>query len=192
MIADESKKVRNIPGSAQRSLRGTSVFYTNDSCSVGQELPLAATGLLDMFTIVLAGKNKSTASQLKRLVGARKHMVRDLIEYIQDKDGSLVNGFCLARKASVGKTNLDTYSSDGSAPQELLDAALNPQDPNNLRGRASSSSSNDRREREAMDEDEVSSDGWVQGAVIRKMTRAKAAGNISTMRTRSLIRLKTL
>ena len=55
-IALESKKVRSIPGSAHCSLRGTSVFYTNDSCSVGQELPVAATSLLDMFTIVLAGK----------------------------------------------------------------------------------------------------------------------------------------
>eukprot|EP00904_Undaria_pinnatifida_P011183 jgi/Undpi1/7195/HiC_scaffold_22.g09669.m1 len=111
-----------------------------------------------MFTIVLAGKNKPTASQLKRLLGARKHMVRDLIEYMQDKDGSLVNGLCLARKASVSETNLDTYPSDGSVPQELLDAVFNPQDQNNLGGRASSSYTNDRRESEAMDEDEVSSD----------------------------------
>ena len=89
-------------------------------CS-GQELPLAATGLLDMIIIVLAGKNKPTASQLIRLLGPRKHMVRELIEYMQDKDGCLVDGFCLAgRKASVSETNLDTYPSDGSVPQELL------------------------------------------------------------------------
>ena len=78
VIAPESRKVRNIPGSAQRSLRGTSVLYTNDSCSVEQELPLAATGLLDMFTIVLTGKNKPTAPQLKQLLEARKHMVQGL------------------------------------------------------------------------------------------------------------------
>ena len=35
---------------------------------------------------------------------------------------------------------------------------FNPQDPNNLRGRASSSYTNDQRDSEAMDEDEVSSD----------------------------------
>ena len=51
VIVFESRKVRNISGSAQRSLRVTFVFDANDSCSVGQELPLAATGLLDMFTI---------------------------------------------------------------------------------------------------------------------------------------------
>ena len=134
VIALESIIVLNIPGSGQRLLRGTFVFYTNDSCSAGQELPLAATGLLDMSTIVLAGENKPTASQLELLLGARKHMVRDQIEYMQEKYGNLVNSFCLARKASVSETNLDTYSSDGGVPQKLLDAVFIPRDPNNLRG----------------------------------------------------------
>eukprot|EP00904_Undaria_pinnatifida_P011889 jgi/Undpi1/7830/HiC_scaffold_23.g10303.m1 len=111
-----------------------------------------------MFTIVLTGKNKTTASQLKRLLGSHKQMVQDLIEYMQVKDGSLVIGFCLAPKASVGEANLDTYPSDGSVPQELLDAVLNPQNPNDLRGRASSSYTNGRRESEAIDEDYISSD----------------------------------
>ena len=85
-------------------------------------------------------------------------MVRDLIEYMQEKDGRILKGICLARKASVSETNLDMYPSDGSVPQELLDAVFIPQDPNNLWGRASSSYTNDRREGEAMDEDEVSSE----------------------------------
>ena len=63
LIAVGSRKVDNIPGSTQRPLQGTSVFYTNDSCSVRQELPLTATGWFDTFTIELAGKNKPTASQ---------------------------------------------------------------------------------------------------------------------------------
>ncbi|CAN0520526.1 unnamed protein product [Laminaria digitata] len=41
--------MRNIPGSTKRSLRGTSVFYANDSCSVAKQLPLAAAGLLDIY-----------------------------------------------------------------------------------------------------------------------------------------------
>ena len=105
-----------------------------------------------------AGKNKAIASQMKRLLGARKHMVRDLIEYTQEKDSSFFNGFYLARKASVSENNLDTYRSDGGVVQELLDELFNPQDQNNLRGRASASSTNDRRESEAMEQDEVSSD----------------------------------
>ena len=134
------------------------VLHTRFKFCSGQELPLAATGLFDMFTIVLAGKNKPTASRLQRLLGARKHMVRDFIKYMQDKDISLVNGFCLAGKASVSETSLDRYPSDGSVLQDLLDAVFNPQDPSNLRGRSSSSYTNERRESEVMDEDEVSSD----------------------------------
>ena len=85
-------------------------------------------------------------------------MVRNLIEYMQDKDISLVNGFCLARKASDSETNLDRYPSDGSVPQDLLDAVFNPHDPSNLRGKSSSSNTNERLESEVMDEDEVSSE----------------------------------
>ena len=106
---------------------------------------------------MLAGKNKTIASQMKRVLGARKHMVRDLIEYMQEKDDSFVNGFCLARKASVSQNSLDTYLSGESFSQELLDAVFNPRDPNNPRGRAASSSTNDRRESEATEEGEVSS-----------------------------------
>ena len=68
-----------------------------------------------------------------------------------------MNGSSLARKASVSEINLNTYPSDRSVPQELLDAGFIPQDPNNLRGGASSSYTNDQQVSEAMDEDEVSS-----------------------------------
>ena len=56
------------------------MFFASDSCSDGDELPLAATGLLDMITIVLAWKRKPTESKFKRLMGGRKHIVRDLID----------------------------------------------------------------------------------------------------------------
>ena len=68
VVALESRRIRNIPGSAQRSLRGTSSFYANDSCSVEKQLPLAAAGLLDMFTVVLVWNHKSTTSQLRMLL----------------------------------------------------------------------------------------------------------------------------
>ena len=60
VITPESREVRNISGSAQRVLRVTSMFFASDSCSVGEELPLAATVLLDMITVVLAEKRKPT------------------------------------------------------------------------------------------------------------------------------------
>ena len=60
VITPESREVRNISGSAQRVLRVTSMFFASDSCSVGEELPLAANVSLDMITIVLAEKRKPT------------------------------------------------------------------------------------------------------------------------------------
>ncbi|CAN0481200.1 unnamed protein product, partial [Ectocarpus sp. 12 AP-2014] len=66
VVALESRRVNNIPGTAKRSTRGTSVFYANNSSSVAKELPLAATGLLDMITVVLAGKKKPKPSDLGR------------------------------------------------------------------------------------------------------------------------------
>ena len=66
VIDIESRKVRNIPESARRSLRGRSfcVVYATDSFSVGQGLPLDATSLLDVFTAVIAGK----ARQLRHIL----------------------------------------------------------------------------------------------------------------------------
>ncbi|MEP2263383.1 MAG: hypothetical protein ABJI00_18375 [Paracoccaceae bacterium] len=108
---------------------------------------MAATDLLDMFTIKLAGKHRPTAPQLKLLliVGARQTVVGDLIKYM--KDGNiLVCKFQLAREAAFSQPNIDTYPSDGSVPEEVLKTMLTPEDPCNVRGRASGSYTNDRRE----------------------------------------------
>ena len=81
-----------------------------------------------------------------------------VIEYMKDIDSSL-NVFSLARESSVGEDNVDTYASDKRGPQELLKEVLDVQgDPNNTRRRASSSYTNDRHQREAMDEDDSSND----------------------------------
>ena len=64
-VALESRKVKNISGSAQRSLRGTSVIYSNNSSFVATELPMAVTGVLDMFTIT----RRSLCQLLLRFVG---------------------------------------------------------------------------------------------------------------------------
>ena len=81
-------------------------------------------------------------------------MVRDLIAHTQDKDGNLVNGFTLVRKASMSEANLENYLCDRSVPPELLDRCLNQRDPNNPRRRAASSYTNERREEEATNDDD--------------------------------------
>ena len=66
VVALESGKGRNISGSAERSLRGTSVFYANNSSSVATELTMAATGLLDIMFAIL---RFSLSELLLRFVG---------------------------------------------------------------------------------------------------------------------------
>ncbi|CAN0022133.1 unnamed protein product, partial [Ectocarpus sp. 6 AP-2014] len=122
VVALESRQVNNIPGTAKRCMRGTSVFYANNSSSVANELPLAATGLLDMITVVLAGKKKPKPSDLGRLLGARKSMIRAIIDYTLDKEDKLVVGFPVAKSLPLSEENLDSYSEDGSIPKVLLDS----------------------------------------------------------------------
>ena len=66
--------------------------------SLARNPPLAENGWVDMTTIVLAEKRSQLPySQVERSPGTRKHMVRYLIGYTQDKNVNLVNGFTLAR-----------------------------------------------------------------------------------------------
>lgn len=73
IIALESRRVRNVPGTAKRSLRGTSVFYANDASSVAKKLPLASTDLHGMITVILPGRNDARKdirmSDLRKLLG---------------------------------------------------------------------------------------------------------------------------
>ncbi|CAM9569145.1 unnamed protein product, partial [Ectocarpus sp. 4 AP-2014] len=82
VVALESRRLNNIPVTAKRSMRGTSVLYAKNSSSVANELPLEVTGLPDMITVVLAGKQKPKLSDLGRLLGARKSIIRDIIDYM--------------------------------------------------------------------------------------------------------------
>lgn len=52
--------------------------------------------MLDMITVVLAGKRKPKIGELGRLLGARKTVIRDTIEYMQSDD--LIVGFPIARR----------------------------------------------------------------------------------------------
>lgn len=93
-----------------------------------------------MITVVLAGKKKPTKpSDLGRLLGARKSMIRDIIDCMVDKDDQLVVGFPLAKSVPVGEENLDPYCENGAVPKVFLDSILTSDDPLNVRARASSS-----------------------------------------------------
>ncbi|CAB1107564.1 unnamed protein product [Ectocarpus sp. CCAP 1310/34] len=117
-------------------MRGTSVFYANSS-SVANELPLAVTGLVDMITVVLAGKKKRRPSDLGRLLGARKSMIKDTINYMLKV--KLVVSSPLAKYLPFSEESLDSYSEDGAIPKVLLDSILTSNDPLNVRASVSSS-----------------------------------------------------
>ncbi|CAN0090627.1 unnamed protein product, partial [Ectocarpus sp. 12 AP-2014] len=124
VVAMESRRVNNIPGTAERSMRGTFVFYANNSSSVANELPLAVTGLLDMITVVSAGNEKPRPPDLGRLLGARKSMIRDIIDYMLDEEDKLVVGFPVAKSLPLSEENLDSYSEDGAIPKVFLESIL--------------------------------------------------------------------
>ena len=104
-----------------------SVFYANNSSSVGKELPLAAADLLDMITVVFAGKKKPKVGELGRLLGARKTMIYDTIQYMQSND--LIVGFPIARRLPFNREtgNLNTFPA-GGIPTEFAEAILDPGD----------------------------------------------------------------
>lgn len=152
VVALESRNVQNVPGSAQRSIRGTSVFYSSNSCSVATELPLAESGLLDMITVILTGSRVPTEEQLRRLLGARKQVIADLISYMQDEENELVLGFPLSRGMEVNEASLDTFDDDGSVPPTLLRSILKCTD--DTTNEPPSTYTNDRREDEIVVDDE--------------------------------------
>ncbi|CAN0534723.1 unnamed protein product, partial [Laminaria digitata] len=121
VITLETRRMRNIPGSAQRSLRGTSVFCANDSYR-SQTITSRCCRAIGQFTVVLVGNHKPTTSQLRRLLGARKGMIRDLVDCVVVKNNHLVRGFQHARQASVSQENIDTYPDELEVPSVLMKA----------------------------------------------------------------------
>ena len=119
------------------------MFYANNSSSVGKELPLAAADLLDMTTVVLAGKKKPKVGELGRLLGARKTMIHDIIQYMRSND--LIVGFPIARRLPFNRENLNTFPA-GGIPKELAEAILDPGDELGSRAQVSSSYTRDRDE----------------------------------------------
>ena len=146
VVALRSRKMKGVTGSAQRCLRGTSVFYASLSISVARTLPLAASGLLDMITVVLVGKTKPTRAQLKRYLGARKPMIRAWVDHLIDRERTLIVGYPSTEDVQISNEALDTYHADGRVPEELFNSALSPEDAANCTETAKSSYTNARRE----------------------------------------------
>lgn len=109
VVALEEFKVGRLSGSAKTLMRGTFTFYLHNAYAIGRELPACDIDIAGSFACALVG-TKPTLDQLRRLFGARRCMVRALLDFQLDKDNTLVGVHKLAREAQQSEANLRTYA----------------------------------------------------------------------------------
>ncbi|CAM9735414.1 unnamed protein product, partial [Ectocarpus sp. 13 AM-2016] len=88
VLALDELKVGNVRGSAKSLMRGTFTFYMQDAYGVQLRLPACDTDIAGSFTCALVGA-KPSVGQLRKLFGARRKMVEDLLAFQLDKDNQL-------------------------------------------------------------------------------------------------------
>lgn len=147
VLALDELRVGNVGGSAKSLMRGTFTFYMQDAYGVQLRLPACDTDIAGSFTCALVGAKPSVA-QLRKLFGARRKMVEDLLAFQLDTGNYLVGVHQLARDAQLSKANLDTYMDDGFIPQAILDAMIPVKDTTNSYANARSTHAHGNREPE--------------------------------------------
>ncbi|CAB1107609.1 unnamed protein product [Ectocarpus sp. CCAP 1310/34] len=145
VLALDELKVGNVRGSAKSLMRGTFTFYMQDAYGVQLRLPACDTDIAGSFTCALVGA-KPSVGQLRKLFGARRKMVEDLLAFQLDKDNQLVGVHQLAQEAQLSAENLDTYKDDGSIPKAIFDALLPVNDSTNAYANARSTHAHGNRE----------------------------------------------
>ncbi|CBJ31141.1 conserved unknown protein [Ectocarpus siliculosus] len=145
VLALDELKTGSVSGSAKSQMRGTFTFYMQDAYGVQLWLPACDTDIAGSFTCALVGC-KPNLAQLRRLLGARRQMVQDLLDFQLDRDNRLVGQHTLARQAQLAPENLDGYSNDGSIPKAVLDAILPVKDSTKAYSNARSTHAHGNRE----------------------------------------------
>ncbi|CAN0159521.1 unnamed protein product, partial [Ectocarpus sp. 12 AP-2014] len=123
VLALDELKTGRVSGSANSQMRGTFTFYMQDAYGVQLRLPACDTNIAGSFTCAVVGC-KPNLAQLRRLLGARRQMVQNLLDFYLDKNRHSVGEHTLARQAQLAPENLNGYSTDGSIPKALQDAIL--------------------------------------------------------------------
>ena len=147
VLALEQFKIGQVPGSAKSMMRGTFTFYLQNSYAIGQHLPACATDVAGSFTCALVG-SKPTPEQLRRFFGARRSMVRALLDFQLDRSDRLAGVHKLARDAQTSEDNLRTYAEDGSIPKAIQEALFPVTDRANSIANARSTHAHGNREPE--------------------------------------------
>ena len=147
VLALEQFKIGQVPGSAKSMMRGTFTFYLQNSYAIGQHLPACATDVAGSFTCALVG-SKLTPEQLRRFFGARRSMVRALLDFQLDRSDRLAGVHKLARDAQTSEDNLRTYAEDGSIPKAIQESLFPVTDRANSIANARSTHAHGNREPE--------------------------------------------
>ncbi|CAN0140099.1 unnamed protein product [Ectocarpus sp. 12 AP-2014] len=155
VLALDELKTGSVSGSAKSQMRGTFTFYMQDAYGVQLRLPACDTDIAGSFTCALVGC-KPNLAQLRRLLGARRQMVQDLLDFQLCRDNRLVGQHTLARQAQLAPENLDGYSNDGSIPKAVLDAILPVKDSAKAYSNARSTHAHGNRE------DDPTADGGIE------------------------------
>lgn len=143
----EQLKVGNIPGSAQRMMRGTFTFFFQNAFGVEAALPSCDADLAGSMTVVFVGE-RPTDAQLRKLLGARRSRILELMEFQKDRHNRLAGKHVLFSRAQESIENLETYPVDGAVPPAILEAVIEASDPNKSREKARSTYVPDNREAE--------------------------------------------
>ncbi|CAN0208553.1 unnamed protein product, partial [Scytosiphon promiscuus] len=143
----EQLKVGNIPGSAQRMMRGTFTFFFQNAFGVEAALPSCDADIAGSMTVAVVGP-RPTDAQLRKLLGARQSRITALLEFQRDDNNQLAGKHVLFHRAKESPSNLSTFPIDGGIPPALLKSVIETSDPTESRQKARSTYVPDNREKE--------------------------------------------
>ncbi|CAM9277442.1 unnamed protein product, partial [Laminaria digitata] len=115
VFALEQLKIGGIPGSAQRMMRGTFTFFFQNAYGVEVSLPSCDTDIAGSMTCALVGA-APTDAQLRRLFGARRSRISELMDFQRDTAKRLAGEHVLFKRARMSADNLESFPEDGSVP----------------------------------------------------------------------------
>ncbi|CAN0374470.1 unnamed protein product, partial [Pylaiella littoralis] len=138
VIALEQMKVGNIPGSAQRMMRGTFTTFFQNGHSVQDALPTLEADIAGSITCALVGA-RPTDAQLRRLLGARRSRILELMDFQRDRENILAGEHALFKQSRFSMENLESFPENGSVPPRIYKSLISAVDSTDSRQKASSS-----------------------------------------------------
>lgn len=140
-------KVGSTPGSAQRMMKGTFTFFYQNTFGVQLPLPSGDSDIAGSTTIAFVGAHP-TVAQLKKIFGARRSRILELMRLQQDADNRLASEHVLFRRATMSEEIFQSIPEDGYVAQQILESLIPASDPNKLRQKARSTYDPDNTEAE--------------------------------------------